>query len=261
MPIMIMQTLCEQDIVNIDYNNDPNKCYDAATGMLFLYSTGFHAVYWTFAARKLREASASTLSQSQLDHDLFSTVKHVLSTPALIGVYLGIVIGLISPLRYGLFESESLIRSVGSSIKTLGQPVVSMQTLIMAASLGHLEFYVHRKNDVSDSGCSSLCSLGRSRHAGLTKYAPLGQTEEDKDDNVPMVGSVNGDHNKDDIEITVISQAQSKEANDPESSVNNTNANGTTGRMDSSVDETSSGFPSGKEIMMMVGFRLAPYYI
>jgi predicted permease len=49
MPLMIMQSLCEQNIVNADYDNDVNKCFDSATALLFIYSIGFHIIFWGYA--------------------------------------------------------------------------------------------------------------------------------------------------------------------------------------------------------------------
>jgi predicted permease len=170
MPIMIMQTLCEQRIVNADYDNDSNKCYDAVTGMLFLYSVGFHCMYWTYAVVKLRAASVDCdPSNAIADKGVWAAVQHVLTTPSFIGVYIGIFIGLVGPVRKSLFESETIFRSFGSSMKTLGQPVVAIQTMVMAASLGHLDFSKFQQNG------------GFSTSAGVVAYSPLEQTDQETD--------------------------------------------------------------------------------
>jgi hypothetical protein len=46
MPIMVLQSLCELDIVNDDYGGDSEECFAEATSMLFVYSIGFNLTYW-----------------------------------------------------------------------------------------------------------------------------------------------------------------------------------------------------------------------
>jgi predicted permease len=41
LPIMIMETLCEQPIINADFNGSPSTCAEKTTSMLFVYSVGW----------------------------------------------------------------------------------------------------------------------------------------------------------------------------------------------------------------------------
>jgi predicted permease len=157
LPIMIMQTLCEEDIVNADYENDANKCNDAVAGMIFLYGAGFHAMYWTNAAHRLRSVSPS-VSGSQPSVMSMAFVWQVVMTPSIIGVILGLIVGLIGPFRYYLFESSSSFHALGSAIKTLGQPVVAIQSLVMAASLGHVNLKASASPPLESASSSSLSS-------------------------------------------------------------------------------------------------------
>ena len=47
-PLLVMQTICDQSIVNVDYENDPNTCYTQASSMIFVYSIGWHIMFWTY---------------------------------------------------------------------------------------------------------------------------------------------------------------------------------------------------------------------
>jgi predicted permease len=145
LPIMIMQTLCEEDIVNADYEHSAQLCGESVSGMIFLYGAGFHAIYWTNAVTRLRMVTTSADGTVGGDGNQPASVfsfeywKKVLTTPAIIGVIAGLCIGLFRPAQYYLFESSTVFYSLGSTIKTLGQPVVAIQSLIMSASLGHVE--------------------------------------------------------------------------------------------------------------------------
>ena len=54
MPIMVMQSLCEQEIINHDYSNDSKKCYSEASSMLFVYSIGWHILFWSYGFNQLK---------------------------------------------------------------------------------------------------------------------------------------------------------------------------------------------------------------
>ena len=44
LPIMIMGTLCEQSVVNVDFGGSVDQCNAEATSMLFVYSIGWYEV-------------------------------------------------------------------------------------------------------------------------------------------------------------------------------------------------------------------------
>ncbi len=54
MPIMVMQSLCEQVIINHDYDDDSKLCYSEASSMLFVYSIGWHILFWSYGFNQLK---------------------------------------------------------------------------------------------------------------------------------------------------------------------------------------------------------------
>jgi hypothetical protein len=52
----------------------------------------------------------------------------------------GVIVGVVPSLQRGLFHhGSSLLRPIGSTVETLGLPAVAINTLIMAASLAHVD--------------------------------------------------------------------------------------------------------------------------
>lgn len=54
MPIMVMQSLCEQVIINHDYDDNSKLCYSEASSMLFVYSIGWHILFWSYGFNQLK---------------------------------------------------------------------------------------------------------------------------------------------------------------------------------------------------------------
>lgn len=53
MPLLVMQTMCESTVVNKDYSNDPKECFQEATAMMFVFSIGWHIVFWSYGYGQL----------------------------------------------------------------------------------------------------------------------------------------------------------------------------------------------------------------
>ena len=48
LPIMVLQTMCENDTINLDYGSNAKQCYTEGTSMLFVYSIGWHLMFWSY---------------------------------------------------------------------------------------------------------------------------------------------------------------------------------------------------------------------
>ena len=48
LPIMVLQTMCENDTINLDYGSSAKQCYSEGTSMLFVYSIGWHLMFWSY---------------------------------------------------------------------------------------------------------------------------------------------------------------------------------------------------------------------
>lgn len=155
MPIMVMQSLCEQPVVNADFDDDSTVCFSHSTALLFIYSIGFHLLYWGYVFPSFeqlqREAeeegdiedSNSSLGPkptlSQRFMSFISLFKHILMAPTMLSVFVGLFIGLIPFTRHLLFSGSGYLSPVGAAINTLASPVVALNCLIMSASLAHVD--------------------------------------------------------------------------------------------------------------------------
>ena len=154
MPLMLLQSLCELKLIKDDYDGDSGDCFNEATSMLFVYSIGFNLLYWAVLYPVLmdvadginnRETDSSSIQSRVMTtwHYLEafgekakSTLSRAIMTPAMIGIYVGLFIGLVPGLRGLVFgEQVSPLTPVGGALRVLAAPVVCLNTLIMAASL------------------------------------------------------------------------------------------------------------------------------
>jgi predicted permease len=44
LPLMILQTMCDEAIINADYSNDSIKCFNESSSMIFVYSIGTYYI-------------------------------------------------------------------------------------------------------------------------------------------------------------------------------------------------------------------------
>jgi predicted permease len=164
MPIMVMESLCDLSIVNEDYGGVVKECFAEGTSFTFVYSIGWNILYWSTLYPLLTKISeniksggkqnivaltseaASNLSQpSYLSRYIphwayWSKIKGLLSrsllTPSMYAIYVGLIIALIPALQEAMFGSGlSILTPFGGTLKTLAQPVVCLNTIVMSASL------------------------------------------------------------------------------------------------------------------------------
>jgi hypothetical protein len=169
MPIMVMQSLCEQPAVKLDYEDDAVICFSHSTALLFISSIGFHLLYWGYIFPSFerlqqeydleddddnnnsgssenrsvtrRRSLSSTPSPSLYQQVLrcAGLFKHIILSPTMMAVIAGLFIGLIPFTRNLLFVESGYLSPVGGAINTLGTPVVALNCLIMSASLAHID--------------------------------------------------------------------------------------------------------------------------
>jgi hypothetical protein len=215
-PILVMQTLCDQAFINEDYHSDSAECFDAASSMLFVYSIGWHIMFWTYGYPVLEsihllislEPSSTTTVQTSSwkqavsdfrgslnlisgyirtdsgKYELRKWLMSVLFSPSMISMYIGIFIGMISALQRILFTSSAPLYSIGSVLITLGQPLVCVNTLVMSASLAHIQWKRDTSNQTQvplDSASNPLHKLPSDdirdgENISSLKYEPLAAT-------------------------------------------------------------------------------------
>jgi hypothetical protein len=175
MPLMVMQSLCEQEAVNADFDGSSVSCFAESTALMFIYSIGFHLMFWgyvfpTFEHLQLEynarndglplmeehhefnnsdsssqneqddsNANSSRMSYNQVYARLVTLAQHVLLSPSMLGIFAGLFIGLVPSLQWVFFSTNGFLYPIGGAIKTLASPVVAMNCIIMAASLAHIE--------------------------------------------------------------------------------------------------------------------------
>ena len=143
-PLLVVQSLCETHPVVDDYA-DAGECFREGTAMMFIYSIGWHLMYWSYGYRQLvnisqaENGTATTSANPSSITDIARHVKSIFSSPAMLAIYCGMFIGLIPGLKGLMFERISVLRPIGGAIEVLAQPCVAMNSLIMAASLAHVD--------------------------------------------------------------------------------------------------------------------------
>lgn len=174
LPIMVMQTMCDESYVKADYGNDYQQCYDEANSMLFVYAMGWHLMFWSYGFPKLKtikkrfypDASVSIAeviesnegmaeSENYFLNDILTKISFrknkiafcdwlmtIFLTPAMIAIFIGVAIGLIPFTQIMMFKEMSFLRPLGSAITTLGEPVVAINCLVMSASLAQVDFSI-----------------------------------------------------------------------------------------------------------------------
>ena len=158
LPIMVMASLCENSDVNADYDGDADQCFDEASSMMFIYIIPWFLFFWSYGYSTLSsihdKAPAAEDSSNDDDKKTASVEEQksiqekytiiadklwlVLRNPALLGVYLGLFIGLIPGLGDFLFNKVTVLQPFGGAVEVLATPVVALNSLVMSASLAHI---------------------------------------------------------------------------------------------------------------------------
>jgi len=132
LPLMVTETICEQAIVSNEYGSSDN-CVKEANSMLFVYSIGWHLVFWSYGYPTLSslrnkhegiavDADANTVTATSPSNKSWSQkwterkawfLKVVLS-PSMVAIYIGCFVGLIEPLQRALWKDFTVLRPFGS---------------------------------------------------------------------------------------------------------------------------------------------------
>lgn len=135
LPLLLLQYLCERPSVNEEFGGEEDTCVSEAAASLCLYLTAWHFVFWSYAYVTLEDAARARQARSRAETAKL-WAKRLFLQPNMIGMYAGIIIGA-TPLRRLLFRGDSPLRPVGLAIETLGQPVIAVTVMIMAAALAN----------------------------------------------------------------------------------------------------------------------------
>lgn len=210
LPLMVMQALCEESTVNADYDGDSESCYEEATSMMFIYSIGWHLLFWGYGYNVLNKAGLGTTATTPLSttshiesmkdfctnanirRESFTKftawLKGILLTPSMAAIYVGLAVGLIPPLQRMLFEDISPLRPLGGAVSTLGEPVIALNCLVMAASLAHADINISELTSSTRSAASSLRRSVSARALSLfaAPSAPSGKIGADRYDDLSV---------------------------------------------------------------------------
>jgi len=136
-PLMVMQTLCDEPLVNADdYSGKASLCVADSNSMLFVYSIGWHVMFWSYGWTMLKTLVVDKQQQRETTAQL---VSRMILSPSMLAIYLGMFIGLIAPIRNAMFRDFTILRPLGSALKTLGDPVVCLNCLVMSANLAQID--------------------------------------------------------------------------------------------------------------------------
>lgn len=178
LPILVMQILCQDNLINADFGHDSALCYNEASSMIFVYMITWFVMFWGYAFPTLQQlkhkestspvnvisAPSSTnkpmlmidqfshfvgripqfFENPQLKHHLWLTFKKVVINPPILAVMVALFVGLIPAIQQQIFRTSGNLAIVGSAIGTIGEPVVALNTLIMSASLAQCDFPIDR---------------------------------------------------------------------------------------------------------------------
>jgi len=153
LPLLVCSTLCEQNNVNLEYQSNSATCFNDAKAMIFVYAIGWHMLFWSFGMSRLSELQTMNNDDPEIFNynpivifntfnwlDTFKFFQVVFLTPTILATLLGISIGLLEPIKNGLFhDPTSFLSPIGGALVTLGEPVVCLNTLIMAGSLASVK--------------------------------------------------------------------------------------------------------------------------
>ena len=151
LPLLVCSTLCEQNSINFDYQSNSDTCFNDAKAMIFVYAISWHMLYWSLGMSRLSHLQTINDDASFNYNPIvifnnftwsatFKFAQIVFLTPTILATLLGISIGLIEPLKIGLFlNSSSFLSPLGGALKALGDPVVTLNCLINAGSLASVK--------------------------------------------------------------------------------------------------------------------------
>jgi len=61
LPLLMLETLCEKPLVYEQFEDGEDQCYQTASAMCFIYSIGWHLLFWSWGYSKLRGSKETQL--------------------------------------------------------------------------------------------------------------------------------------------------------------------------------------------------------
>lgn len=176
LPILVMQVLCQDSLINADFDDDSGKCYEEASSMIFVYMIVWLIMFWGYSFPTLQNLKQQEIESGTVDlcristeetgsktktfayleyvkqlatqpayqQQLWISIRKIIVNPAILAVFVALLVGLISPIQNQFFAPEGSFSMIGSSLDTIGEPVVALNTLVMAASLAQCNFPVDK---------------------------------------------------------------------------------------------------------------------
>jgi predicted permease len=193
LPIMILKSACKQPEVNVDYESDQETCEAVALSMLFVYGIGWNIMFWSFARHELERcslqdkpaaeeeeeadpegrtrspsaATADSIAPPATTSNHWEKLRAFFLSPPMLGIYIGIFVGICEPVQSLLFfQPFSPLAPLGDSIKTVGEPLICVSTLVMAASLAQVRI------DLRTTSAYQLCA-----HLHFWLWSPVGSKD------------------------------------------------------------------------------------
>eukprot|EP00052_Salpingoeca_macrocollata_P017672 m.144329 g.144329 ORF g.144329 m.144329 type:complete len:554 (-) comp20462_c0_seq1:147-1808(-) len=133
LPLIMSEVLCSQSQLEAEEN-----CTSRASTFVFLYMFGWSITFWSFGVYVVRGEAANYGPDGQKLSTLqrLQSMARNMFNPPLLGTLTGIAIATIPGVQDVFFGNDPPLAFVSSAAVTLGRPVVTLTTLISAASLG-----------------------------------------------------------------------------------------------------------------------------
>lgn len=203
-PILVMRSACEQSLVFSNYGTE-DKCKDEAMSLVSAYNIGFNLTFWTFGFKMMRifserQAKAAAATESAVvteTANILSTASNsvnadidgaepplllqssvsrylirMMDNLPLLATILGIAVGLVPPLQRLLFSEDTpVLCSLAEALETIGEPLVCVNCLVMAAYLGHVNLFPDKM--MTRSGLGNSRGFERLRNDGDAEDAEV----------------------------------------------------------------------------------------
>ena len=138
-PLVAVVSICERRDVRADYDDDIARCARTGSAIVFVGSFAWTAIFFTYGAHRLRtiEAAESGAPAPKPAEAVGSCVREPINAALAVGTG----IGLIAPLRRGLFSvgGRSPLRIIGGTVELLASPTVCVAVLLVGASLANVD--------------------------------------------------------------------------------------------------------------------------
>lgn len=131
LPLVIVQSL--SGFPPFDRVDD---AFDQMALYVFVYNVGWQFCFWCLGYPYLIGGGSQGSGAGDRGRDVSAMVRKGLSSPVLISSFVGVAIGLVTPLQTALFANGAPLRFLGSAVEILGQAAVPMVTCVISGTLG-----------------------------------------------------------------------------------------------------------------------------